>query len=155
MCADQPTIRVVGPAGSDTFGDDPTGAVFAQMQHLGAGVHLLASVGDGNGIKLTSRVIAAENTAWIFPGNRRAGLDLGPGYFGVAAAAVATLGDEVEDSAASFGIPGIPILNRRVLDFSILKRHQLDDRGMQLILIAHGGGAALQIADVGSLVGND
>jgi hypothetical protein len=52
-------------------------------------------------------------------------------------------------------VAGIPVLHGRVLDLGVVQRDQLDHRGMQLVLVAHRRGAALEIADVGALVGDD
>ena len=63
----------------------------------------------------------------------------------MAATAVAPLGDEVEDAAAPFRIARIPVLDRRILDLGIVERDQLDDCRMELVLVATGSGAPLQI----------
>src|SRR5215467_645695 len=99
-------------------------------------------------------MIAAQDAAWVFPGDRRAGLHLGPGNLGMAAAAVTPLGHEVEDAAASFRVARIPVLDRRILNFGVVKRNQLDHRGVELVLVAARGGAAFQIAHIGALVGD-
>src|SRR5207302_5210764 len=70
-------------------------------------IDLLAAVGDRDRVELAARMIAAQDAARIFPGDRRAGLDLGPGDLGMATAAVAALGDEVEDAAAPFRVARI------------------------------------------------
>src|SRR5271167_5169801 len=90
-----------------------------------------------------------------FPGDGRAGLDLGPANFRVLAAAVAALGHEVEDAAAALRVAGIPVLDGRVLDLGTVVRDQLDHGGVELILVAHRRGAALEVAHVGALVGDD
>jgi hypothetical protein len=51
------------------------------MDHLGAAVDLLIAVRDGDRVELAARIIAAQDAAWIFPGDRRAGLDLGPPWW--------------------------------------------------------------------------
>src|SRR6266851_4774733 len=85
---------------------------------------------------------------------RRAGVDLRPRDLGVIAATGAALGDEIVDAALALSIAGIPVLHRRVLDFGTFQRDQLDHRGMQLVLIALRRRAALEIADIGALVGD-
>src|SRR6202042_1418937 len=117
---DQPAIGVVGAAGGDALGDDPARGVAAEMDHLGAGIDLLAAVGDRDGIELAAGIVAPQDAARVLPGDRRAGLHLGPRDLGVAPAAVAALGHEVEDAAAAFGIAGIPVLDRRILDLGIV-----------------------------------
>ena len=83
------------------------------------------------------------------------GLDLRPADLAVFAAAGAPLGDEIVDPALPVGIAGIPVLHRAVFDLRIVERDQLDDRGMELVLVALRRGAALEIADVAALFGDD
>src|SRR5262249_12461884 len=116
---DQAAIRVVGFAGGDALRDDPAGRVLAEMQHLGAGIDLLVAVGDGDRVELAAGIVAAQDAARIFPGDGRAGLELGPGDLRVHAAAVATLGDEVIDAAAAAGVAGVPVLDGRILDLGV------------------------------------
>ena len=130
-------------------------AVLAEVDHLGAAVDLLVAVGDGDRIELAAAVVAAQDAARILPGDGRAGLDLRPGDLGVVAAAVAALGDEVVNAALAVLVAGVPVLHGGVLDLGIVERDQLDDRGVQLVLVAHRRGAALQVGDIGTLVGDD
>ena len=93
-----------------------------------------------------------------------------PGYFQVIAEPVSTwvqviferrpcaqaaLGDEVVDAALAFLVAGVPVLDRRVLDRRVVVRDELDDRGVQLVLVAHRRGAAFEVADVRAFVGDD
>src|SRR6516225_3964706 len=71
---DKPAIGIVGMTRSDALGDDAACGVFAEMQHLGAGIDLLVAVRDGDRIELAARIVAAQDAAWIFPGDCRAGL---------------------------------------------------------------------------------
>src|SRR3977135_2696250 len=96
-------IGVLGNTGRDALGDDPAGGVLAEMDHLGAGIDLLVAVRNRDRIEFAARIIAAQDAARIFPGDRRAGLDLGPGNLRIVAAAIATLGDEIVDAALAFG----------------------------------------------------
>ena len=93
--------------------------------------------------------------ARIFPGDRRAGLDLRPRDLRARAAAVAALGDEVVDAALAFGVARIPVLHGRVLDLGVVERDQFDHGGVELVLVAHRRGAAFEIGDVGALLGDD
>src|SRR5579862_4064771 len=97
-------IGVVGFAGGDALGNDAARGVLAEMQHLGSRVDLLAAVGNRDRIEFAARIVALEDAARIFPGDRRAGLDLRPGNLRTVAAAVTALGDEVEDAALAVGI---------------------------------------------------
>ncbi len=71
------------------------------------------------------------------------------------AAAVAALGDEIEDAALALGVARIPVLHRRIFDLGVVERDQFDHGGVQLVLVAHRRGAAFEIADIGALVGDD
>src|SRR5205823_45593 len=94
------------------------------------------------------------DAARIFPGDRRAGLDLGPRNLRARAAAGAALGHEIVDAALTLGVTRVPVLHGRVLDLRVLVRDQLDHRGVQLVLVALRRGAAFEIADIGALVGD-
>ena len=152
---DEPAIGVLRMPGRDALGDDAAGRVLAEVQHLGAAVDLLVAVRDRDRVELAARVIAAQDAARIFPGDGRAGLELGPGNLGARAAAVAALGDEVVDAALAARVARIPVLDGRILDLGVIERDQLDHGGMQLVLVAHRRRAAFEIADVGALVGDD
>src|SRR5207249_11305849 len=94
--------------------------------------------------------------ARVLPGDGRAGFDLRPGNLRVPAATGAALGDEVVDAALALLVAGVPVLHGRVLDLRTLaERDQLDDGGVQLVLIADRGGAAFQVADVRAFLGDD
>ena len=155
MRRDEPAIGVVRVARRDALGDDPARRVLAEMDHLGAAVDLLLSVRNRDRVELAARIIAAQDAARIFPGDRRAGLDLRPGNLRARAAAVAALGHEVVDAALAFGVARVPVLHRRILDLGVVERDQFDHRRMQLVLVAHRRGAAFEVADVGALVGDD
>ena len=71
-------ISIIRAASGNAFGHDAARRVFAKMNHLGAGIHLLAAVGNGDGIKFTARRFTAQNAAWIFPGDSRTGFNLRP-----------------------------------------------------------------------------
>ncbi len=127
----------------------------ADVDHLGAGIGLLPAVHHRHRVELADRVVALEDDARVLPGDGRSGLDLGPGDLGTGAGALAPLGDEVVDPALPLRVAGVPVLDRRVLDGGALERHQLDHRGVQLVLVPLRRGAALEVADVGALVGHD
>src|SRR6266705_1152228 len=122
----QSAIGIVGMTGSDALGDDPARGVLAEMQHLGAGIDLLVAVRDGDRVELAARVVATQDAARVLPGDRLAGLELGPGDLRVFTAAIAALGDEVEDPVAALRIARIPVLDGRVLDHGVVERDQLD-----------------------------
>ena len=151
----QSPVGVLTMPGRDALGHDGAAGVLADVDHLGAGVGLLVVVDGRHRVELPDRAVTAQHAAGVFPGDRRAGLDLGPGDMRVAAAALAALGDEIVDAADAAFIARIPVLHGRVLDEGIVERHQFHDRGVQLVLIAHRRRAAFQIADVGIRVRDD
>ena len=112
-------------------------------------------VGDGDRVELAHRVVALEDTARVLPGDRRAGLDLRPRDLRVHAPAGAALGDEIENAALAVLVAGIPVLDRRVFDLGVVERDELHHRRVELVLIAHGGRAAFQVADVAARIGDD
>src|SRR5690606_27720690 len=75
---DLAAIGVVRLAGRNALGDDAARRVLAEMDHLGATVDLLVTVGNGDRIELAARIVAAQDAGRIFPRDRRAGLDLRP-----------------------------------------------------------------------------
>src|SRR5262245_44996552 len=119
MRGDEPAIGVVGESGCNALGDDPAGRVLAEMQHLGAGIDLLMPVGDCDRVELTARIVAAQNAAWIFPSDGGSGLDLSPGNLRARAAAVAALGNKIEDADTTLSVARVPVLHSRLLDLSL------------------------------------
>jgi hypothetical protein len=55
--------------GGDPFRDNGRFGVFADVDHLGAGIRLLMAAGQRHREKLTDGVIAAQNAARVFPGD--------------------------------------------------------------------------------------
>src|SRR5262249_10069229 len=107
------------------------------------------------GIELADGIVALEDAARILPCNRGAGFDLSPGNLGIAAEALAPFGDEVVDAPLAVFVSGVPVLHGRVFDLRVLESDVLDYRGGELVLIADGRRAALQIRNVGAFVGDD
>src|SRR3984893_18636742 len=106
MRGHKPTIGVLRDAGGDALGDDAAGRVLAKMDHLGPAIDLLVAVRNRNRVELAARIIATQDAARIFPGDRRSRLDLGPRNLRIVAAAIATLGDKIVDAALALGIAG-------------------------------------------------
>ena len=151
----QPAVGVLRTPGGNTLRDDPARRVLAEMDHLGAGIDLLHAVRHRDRVELATGIVATQDAGRVLPGDRRAGLDLGPRDLRVGAAAVAALGDEVVDAALALVVSGVPVLDRRVLDLGVVERDELDHGGMELVVVALRGGAALEIRDVRALVGDD
>src|SRR6516162_2064917 len=108
---DETAIGILPATGRNPFRYTRRPGVLADMDHLCPGIRLLAIVGDRYGVEFADRVVSLEHTAWIFPGNCRAGLDLGPRDFGERTAAGAALRDKVVNPAAALGVARIPVLH--------------------------------------------
>src|SRR5204863_9342049 len=108
------SIGVVRAARADALGDDGRARVGADVNHLGAGVGLLAVVGQRDRVEFADAAVALEDAARIFPGDRAAGLDLGPADLRAIARAERPLRDEIENPAPAFLVARIPVLDRRV-----------------------------------------
>src|SRR4029453_8523004 len=119
---DQPAVRVLTAPGADALADDLRLRALADMDHLRAGIGLLAMVGERHRMELAHRVAAEQDAARVLPGDRRAGLDLRPRNLRTRAAALAALGHEVVDAAAAFLVAGIPVLHGAVLDLGVFER---------------------------------
>ena len=104
---------------------------------------------------LADRIVALQNATWVFPGDGRSGFHLRPRNFRAVAAACAAFCDEIVDAAFALRVAGVPVLHRRVLDLGVLQRDQLDNRCMELILVAHRRGAAFEIGYIRPFVGDD
>jgi hypothetical protein len=151
---DEAAIAVLTFAGADAFGDDRAAGVLADVDHLRAGVGLLHVVGQRDGIEFADAVVALQDDAGIFPGDGGAGLDLGPGNFGVLSA-FAALGHEIVNAAFAFFVAGIPVLDGGVFDLGAFHRNEFDDGSVELVFIAHWRGATFEVADVAAFVGDD
>ena len=151
----QAAIGVLRLPCRDPLGHDSAAGIASDMDHLGAGVSLLFTLGHRYRVKFTDRVITAQDTTGILPGNRGTGLDLGPGYVRTVTAAVTALGDKIVDAATTLFIPGIPVLHGRILDGRIAEGDQLHHGRVQLVFVALRGGTAFQVTDITTLIGND
>ncbi len=152
--ADQTAVGVLAAAGRNAFRHDAAARVAADMDHLGAGVGLLEVVGHGHRVELAHRIVARQHAAGVLPRDGRPGLDLRPRQAGVLAAQAA-LGDEVVDAAAPLAVARIPVLHRGVFHLGVALDHDFDHGGVQLVLVAAGRRAPLQVAHVGALVSHD
>src|SRR3546814_14100624 len=85
-------------------------------------------MGEGDRIEFADRGIAAQDAARIFPGHRRAGLDLRPRDLARHTTTIAAFGDEVVDAADAVLVARIPILYGRILDLGAIQRAQFADR---------------------------
>src|SRR5262245_20223889 len=125
------------------------------MDHLGSGVGLLIVVSQGDRVELAGGVLTHEDATWIFPCNRRTGFDLSPRDLRIPARAFSALRDEIVDTAAPFLVSRVPVLHGRITDLSIIQCNQLNNGCMQLVTVAHGRGATLQITHVAAFIRDD
>jgi len=58
-------------AGGNAFGNDRAAGVFADVNHLRCRVGLLVVLARATEIEFTNRIVTLENTAVVFPGDRR------------------------------------------------------------------------------------
>ncbi len=117
--------------------------------------YLLMAVGNGNRIELAARIVATQNAGRIFPRDCGTGFYLGPRNLGIIAPAIATLGNEVVDAALAILVAGEPVLDRRVLDFGVFERNQLNDSRVQLVFVALRCGATFEIRNIRAFIGDD
>src|SRR5690606_28558207 len=106
---DEPAVGVLRTSRRDALGNDATRRVGAQVDHLGTAVNLLVAIGHRDRIELAARTVTTQHAAGILPGDRRAGLHLRPADLGIAAAAIAALGDEIVNPALAVLVARIPV----------------------------------------------
>ena len=99
-------------ADGDRFGDNVAGRLIGSVDHLRAGVLVLAVVGECNGKNFAARLATLHNHAGIFHGETRADVAIDPFHFRVFLGETA-LRDEIEDVRR-------PVLHRDVLNFGAL-----------------------------------
>ena len=152
--ANKTSIGILRPTRRDTLRDDARAGVLADVNHLSARIGLLIVVGHGHGVELARRVIARQNAAGVLPCDSRARLDLCPREVRTLTADTA-LRNEVIDTALTLLIAWVPVLYGRVLNIGISLHHNLHNGSVQLVLVAAGCCAALQVAHIRALVRND
>src|SRR5260370_26508884 len=118
-------IRILGLASGDALGDNRAAGVLADVDHLRAGVGLLVIVDQRYGVELADGVVTLEDATRVLPGAGGARLHLRPTDLGVAAQALASLGDEVVNAAVAVLVAWVPVLQRRVLDLGVVQRDKL------------------------------
>ena len=141
-------------SGGNALAHYPAACVAADVYHLRARICLLVVAGEGHGVEFAAGVIPHQNGRGIFPGDGGAGLHLRPTQVTALAAAESALGNEVQYAAAALGISRIPVLHRAVAHVRILLYYYLHHGRMELVLIAHRGGAALHITHARALIGD-
>ncbi len=151
---DESAIGVLAVSGGYTFGYNARARVAADVDHLRARVRLLPVISNGHRVELGGRVVAFEDARRVFPRDGGTGLDLRPGQACVLVGDAA-FGNKIIDTALTVLVARVPVLDGGVLDLGVLVNHYLDDRCMELVLIAHRSCTALQIGEVSTLVGDE
>src|SRR2546422_107839 len=140
---DAAPVRVLPEPRADPLRDDRAPRVLPDVEHLRARVRLLVVVHDRDGVELADGVVPLEDAAGVLPRDRAPGLDLSPGDLRVPPEGLAALRHEVVDPALPFLVAGIPVLDRGVLHLAIIEGDELDDGGVELILVPHRSGAVV------------
>ena len=148
----QPSVAVLAMPGGDAFRDNRAARVPPQVNHLRARIGLLVIVRHGDGIELAHRIVARKDATGVFPRDSGAGLHLRPRNLAAFAFAEAALRDEVVDSALPLLVARIPVLHGRVFHLGMVVGDDFHDGGMELVLVAHRGGAPFEVRDVGFVV---
>ena len=151
----QSAVRVLALAGRNTLRYDGAARITPDVYHFSASVSLLVVVRHSHRVELSLRVVAHEHTRRVLPGDGRTGLDLRPRQFGVGAAQLAALGHEVVHTAAALLVARIPVLHGRILHLGIFVHHNLHNGGVQLVLVAHRGGAPFEVAHIATIVAHN
>ena len=78
-----------------------------------------------------------------------------PHHLRSVAPAVGAFGDEVIDATLAVFVARIPVLDGGVFDLCILQQDQLNNSGVQLVVVTLRCGATFEVADIRSFVGDD
>ena len=134
-------------ADADGLGDDDGGGVVGGVDHLGAGVLMLAVVGEGNGDDFAAGALTFKDHTGILHRETTADVAVDPLYLGVFHCDGA-FGDEIKHVVG-------PVLDGDVLDLRALEGDELDYGGVEGGGGELRGGAALHVGDLGALVGDN
>ena len=148
-------VAILASTGRNALGDDSTAGITPDMNHLRTRISLLKVIGHRNRIKLRRRIITLKDGRRVFPCNGGPSLNLSPAEVTSSAAAYTPFRNQIEDTSLPLSIAGIPVLHRRVTDICILFNYDLDDGGMELLLIPHRSGTTLHIAHIGTFISDD
>ena len=120
---DEAAIGRAARADADALRDDVAGRFVSGVDHLRAGVLVLAVAGQGDGKNFAARLAAFHDDARILHRQARADVAIDPFHLGFFVRDAA-LGHEIEDVRR-------PVLDGDVLDLGAFQRDQLDDRAVQ------------------------
>ncbi|OEI69675.1 Uncharacterized protein Cus16_0284 [Curtobacterium sp. ER1/6] len=144
---DLTTVPGAAAAAGDRLRDDRRRCVRRHVDHLRAGVLVLAGAGERDGERLALGVLAGEVDRRVLHRDLGADVAVDP-LHRRALVRDRTLGDEVVDVAR-------PVLDRRVAHAGVLLHDDLDHGRVQRVRLVDRGGAALDVVDVGVLVRDD
>ena len=113
---DQAPVAIRRVASADALAHNRRARAGAQVDHLGAGIGLLAVVRESYGIKLTHRIGTLKHAAGVFPSNGRPGFHLGPANFAAGPTALPTLSHEIVDTTHTIFVTGVPVLNSGIFN---------------------------------------
>ena len=134
-------------ADGDRFRNDVAGRFIGGVNHLRAGVLVLAVVGQRDGKNFAARLATFHDHAGIFHGQARADVAVDPFDLGVFVREAA-FGHEIEDV-------GRPVLHGDVLNLRALERDQFDDRAVQGGGVELRRGAAFHVGHFRAFIGDD
>ena len=134
-------------ADGNGFGNDVGRRFIRGVDHLGAGVLVLAGIGECDRDHLAAGAAAFHDHAGVFHGEARADVAIDPADFGVLHGEAA-LGDEVEDIAA-------PVLDGDVLDLGTFERDEFHHGRVQGGGFEFRRGAAFHIHHFRAFIGDD
>ena len=120
---DLAAIGAAASADADGFADDVGSRLIGGVDHLGAGVLVLAIVGEGDADDFAAGAFALHDHAGIFHRQAAADVAVDPFHFRILMGDAA-FGDEIEHVVG-------PILDGDVLDLGALHGHQFHDRTVE------------------------
>ena len=144
---EQAAVRRASATTGDRLAQDGARRVRRAVHHLGAGVLVLALAGEGDGQRLATGVLAHEVDGRVLHRDLGADVAVDPLHRGALFTGGA-FGDEVVDVVR-------PVLDGRVPHAGVLLDDDLHDRGVQRVAGVDRRGAALDVVNVGALVGDD
>src|SRR6478735_1423170 len=144
---DLAAVRGAALADGDGLRHDERRGLVGGVDHLGAGVLVLAVVGERDGDNLAAGLAALQDDAWVLHGEAAADVAVDPLDLGVLVGDGA-LGHEIEHVVG-------PVLDGDVLDLRALERDEFDHGAVQRRGGELRGGAALHVNDLGTFVGDD
>ncbi len=144
---DEAAIGRAALADADDLRDDVAGGLVGGVDHLRAGVLVLAVAGERDGEHLAARLAALHHHAGIFHRQPRADVAIDPFHLRLLVRQAA-LGHEVEDIRR-------PVLDGDVLDLRALHRDEFDHRAVQRGGLEFRRGAAFHVHHLGAFIGDD